>query len=55
MATEFISDNQTRVKWSFSSRMKYPMNIMLLTMNMEKMLGGDLLTGLKNLKSVLEK
>jgi hypothetical protein len=35
--------------------MKYPMNLMLLFMNMEKMVGGDLDKGLQNLKSVLEK
>jgi hypothetical protein len=55
MTTELVSDNQTKVKWSISSGMKYPMNIMLLIMNMEKMIGDDLLTGLKNLKEILEK
>jgi hypothetical protein len=55
MVTESISDNQMKVKWSFNNGMKYPMNIMLLAMNMEKMLGDDLQTGLKNLKSILEK
>jgi hypothetical protein len=55
MVTESISDNQTKVKWSFNNGMKYPMNIMLLVMNMEKMLGDDLQTGLKNLKNLLEK
>ena len=55
MATKIIADNQTKVTWSFSGKMKYPMNIMLVFMNMEKMLGDDLLTGLKNLKTPLEK
>jgi hypothetical protein len=55
MVTESVSENQTRVKWSFESAMKYPMNLMLLTMNMEKMLGDDLSTGLRNLKGVMEK
>lgn len=35
--------------------MNYPMNIMLLFMDMEKMLGGELYTGLQNLKRELEK
>jgi hypothetical protein len=55
MTTELVSDNQTKVRWSISSGMKYPMNIMLLIMNMEKMIGDDLLTGLQNLKEILEK
>jgi hypothetical protein len=55
METKFISDKQTMVKWSFSGGMKYPMNIMLAFMNMEKMLGDDLVTGLKNLKVILDK
>jgi uncharacterized membrane protein len=54
MYTEFIAADQTRVKWSFDSRMKYPMNIMLFMMNMEKMIGNDLDTGLRNLKNALE-
>lgn len=55
MTTETVSDNQTRVKWVFSSEMKYPMNLMLLFINMNKLIGNDLSTGLANLKSVLEK
>ena len=35
--------------------MNYPMNFMLVVMNMDNMLGGDLSTGLNNLKNVLEK
>jgi hypothetical protein len=35
--------------------MNYTMNLMLLFMNMEKMVGNDLSTGLNNLKQVLEK
>ncbi len=55
MTTEPISANETKVKWGFDSKMKYPMNLMLLFMNMEKMIGNDLSTGLSNLKSILEK
>jgi hypothetical protein len=55
MTTETKVDTQTLVKWGFASAMKYPMNLMLLFMNMEKMLGDDLQTGLNNLKNILEK
>jgi hypothetical protein len=34
--------------------MKYPTNLTLLFMNMEKMVGGDLEKGLENLKTLLE-
>jgi hypothetical protein len=55
MATEAIDSTQTKVKWGFYGKMKYPMNVMLPFMNMDKMLGGDLETGLGNLKAILEK
>lgn len=51
---ESVSDQQTRVTWGMSSAMKYPMNIMLLFMNIEKMLGGDMEISLANLKRNLE-
>jgi hypothetical protein len=35
--------------------MKYPMNAMLLFMNMDKMLGKDQETSLVSLKNILEK
>jgi hypothetical protein len=54
MTTEALSDNQTKVKWGFSGRMNYPMNIMLLCMDMEGMIGGDLEKGLGKLKTTLE-
>lgn len=55
MSTDSIAPNQTRVKWGFNGKMCYPMNLMLPVMNMDKMLGDDLQTGLDNLKMVLEK
>jgi len=54
MITEATSDTETKVKWGFNGKMNYPMNLMLVFMNMEKMLGKDLEVGLQNLKSVLE-
>jgi uncharacterized membrane protein len=55
MTTESISGNQAKVKWGISSSMPYPMNLMLLFMNMEDMLANDLEVGLQNLKTLLEK
>lgn len=55
MITEAASENQTKVKWGFSGHMDYPMNLMMLFMDFEKMIGDDLQTGLNNLKTVLEK
>lgn len=54
MTTEAVSDSQTKVKWGFNGEMKYPMNLMLLAMDMEKMLAPDLEKGLSNLKAILE-
>ena len=53
--TELVSDNQTKVTWGFKGKMNYPMNLMLLFLNMEKMIGKDFESGLKNLKIILEK
>lgn len=55
MSTVSVTENQTKVKWEFSGKMKYPMNLMLLFMNMEKMVGNDLDKGLQNLKTILDK
>lgn len=54
MTTETINENQTKVKWGFSGHMNYPMNLMMLFMDVEKMIGDDLQTGLGKLKTVLE-
>ena len=53
--TEAAGENQTKVTWGFNGKSPYPMNIMLLVMNMEDMLGKDLHTGLTNMKGILEK
>jgi len=54
MITETVSPTQTKVKWGFTGRMNYPMNVMLVFMDMEEMIGGDLEKGLSKLKSNLE-
>lgn len=53
MATEPVSNNQTKVKWVFQGTSKYPMNFMNLFI--DNILGKDLATSLDNLKSLLEK
>lgn len=55
LTTQSISDNNTLVEWKFESQMAYPMNLMLLVLNMDKMLGNDLQISLNNLKVLLEK
>lgn len=54
MTTTAVAENSTRIVWGFSGKMDYPMNLMLLMMDMEGMIGKDLQTGLDNLKIILE-
>ena len=54
LATEAVNDSVTTVKWGFNGKMKYPMNLMLLAMDMEEMLAPDLQNGLNSLKTILE-
>lgn len=55
MSFESINDSVTSVTWGFYGKIKYPMNLSLLFMDMDAMLGKDLEGGLNNLKSILEK
>ncbi len=55
MITDSLALNETKVKWGFNGHMKYPMNLMMVFMDFNKMIGDDLDIGLKNLKSQLEK
>lgn len=55
MLTEAQGENQTSVKWGFQGRMDYPMNLMLVVMDFEEMIGNDLETGLQQLKTILER
>jgi hypothetical protein len=49
-----VNDSTTSVKWGFYGKMPYPMNLMLIIMDMDAMLGKDLEGGLMNLKTLLE-
>jgi hypothetical protein len=55
LITESISDNQTKVRWGFSGESPFPLNVMLLFMNMEESIGKDFDEGLSNLKNIVEK
>jgi len=55
LTTETVGNNQTKVRWGFTGHMKYPFNIFLLVMNMDKLIGDDLSVGLTNLKGILDK
>ena len=54
LSTVPAGEGVTKVTWKAASRMKYPMNLMLLFMNMENMIGKDFDESLQNLKRVLE-
>lgn len=54
MQTDAISAEQTRVTWGFAGHMPYPMNLMLLFVDVESMIANDLQQGLENLKLILE-
>ena len=54
MTTEAIAPQQTRVSWGFAGHMSYPMNLMLLFMDVESIIAADLQQGLDNLKLILE-
>lgn len=45
----------TKVIWGFSGKNKFPISIMMLFMNMDKVVGKDFEYGLNKLKGVLEK
>jgi len=48
------TNNGTKVSWGFKGNNKFPMNIMMLFMSMDKMVGKDFEEGLASLKTQLE-
>jgi hypothetical protein len=54
MKTEAVSPNSTKVTWAFNGKMNYPVNLMLLVLDLDGMLGKDLDQGLSKLKTILE-
>ena len=55
MITEAVGENQTNVRWGFSGSMPRPLNLMMVTMDMDKAVGKDFEDGLNTLKTILEK
>ncbi|MFT3826605.1 MAG: SRPBCC family protein [Chitinophagaceae bacterium] len=54
-ATTETAGNQTTLQWVYNSGMKWPQNVMLLFMNMDKVVGTDIEASLMNIKKHLEK
>lgn len=54
MIFDSIDSSNTTILWGFEGEMPYPMNLMLLFVDMEGELGGNLQDGLDNLKGILE-
>jgi hypothetical protein len=50
-----VAANQTKVRWGMNSELKYPMNMVLWFLDVDKVFGKDIQTSLVTLKSNLEK
>lgn len=55
MSVKNAGDAQTKVYWQFHGKMKYPFNLLLVFLRIDKKIGGDLAMGLHSLKEILEK
>ncbi len=55
LLTDSISTDQTKLKWVYNGGMNWPMNFMLLVMDMDKVVGKDLGESAINLKKVIER
>lgn len=55
LLTEEVDAQKTKVIWGFTGNNKFPMSIMMLFMNMDKMIGKDFEEGLASLKEIMEK
>jgi hypothetical protein len=49
-----INENETKVTWSFSSNYKFPLNVIIYFVDLEKLIGTDLASSLITLKEKLE-
>jgi hypothetical protein len=54
LTTDSLGENQTRVKWGFNGRIKYPLNVVLVFINMDRQIGNELAEGLDLMKNYLE-
>ncbi len=55
LTTVSMGDSQTKVKWAFNTQMPRPLNIMLLFVDMDGLIGKDFEEGLASLKDILER
>ena len=54
ITTEATGPTSTRVKWGFTTSVPRPMNLMLLVVDMDQMMGKDFEEGLSSLKTIME-
>ena len=54
MITEATGPTTTKVKWGFATTFPRPMNVMLLVVDMDQMMGKDFEEGLSSLKAIME-
>lgn len=50
-----INENETKVTWTFSSIYKFPLNIIIYFVDLEKLIGTDIASSLVTLKENLER
>ncbi|MGS0748723.1 hypothetical protein [Halpernia sp. GG3] len=50
-----ISDSETKVTWTFRSLYKFPLNIIIYFVDLEKLIGTDIASSLVTLKRNLER
>lgn len=55
LSVDDSSNGKIKVSWGFTGKNKFPMTIMAMFMNMDKMIGKDFEEGLASLKSIMEK
>jgi|SRR5687768_12757610 len=54
LVTEATGPNTTKVRWGFTTTMPRPMNVMMLAVDMDQLIGKDFQEGLDSLKQILE-
>jgi hypothetical protein len=53
-STETVSGNQTQVKWAMTGKSSFPLSVLSLFMDCDKMIGCQFEAGLSDLKTILE-
>ncbi|PCJ93423.1 MAG: polyketide cyclase [Flavobacteriaceae bacterium] len=55
LSVDDSANGKIKVSWGFTGKNKFPMTIMAMFINMDKMIGKDFEEGLASLKSIMEK